>query len=181
MKVFILTYHQNRHEAERLQKQLIEHNFPEPIIVCCLNNCVIEGIPPSKIVYHSFYNFILPFMDDDTIFFEDDAVVKSDYSLYLEHFEKGLVSRLSWYKDQYIFIGGATCVGFKKDIIESLRAYMNKTKPLHFDRFLCRFAREKLTEDDYYIIPKHLRLGSTTSHFSLINGGTDRLGYSSEN
>lgn len=173
MKVFILTYHENIKEAERLKKELLDFNFPNPIIINNLPRCDKIHIKPPKIIYLNFLYYILPFVDDDFLFFEDDAVINKDYKVIKNHFDKGLVSRIGYLRDNKAFIQGSHCVGFKKEVIPQLKDYMfeRHSRAIHFDRFLCNFNRDILKEGQYYVPPLEQRLIGFKSHYSIINNG----------
>jgi len=179
MLTFILSYIGNEEQADRLLLQLKQAGFPNITIINPLPSCEKLGIKPSKIVFYTFKKYILPSLvatKDDCIIFEDDVEVKSPYSLYLEHFNKGLLSRLSYMKKTgKHFIVGANCVGIDKRLIHRLNIAIHKARPQHWDRFLSTFGYS-LDEGEHYVIEKEKRLGGTTTHYSPIIGEI-RKGY----
>ena len=178
MKVFILTYNENIEEALRLEKELLENGFPNPIIINNLPRCDKIHIKPYKIIFYQFLFYILPQMNCDTIFFEDDTTIGASFEKFRQEMNKGLISRLGYNKipNQYPkppnFIQGSHCVGFKKEVIEKFKNYMwkNISKPVHFDKFLCNFYRSELRNEEYYIPKINNELCGYTKHFSLISG-----------
>lgn len=179
MLTFIISYKGNEEQADRLLLQLKEAGFPNITVINPLPSCDKIGIAKTKIVFYTFKKYILPRLiafKDDCIIFEDDADIKSPYSLYFHHFQKGLLSRLSWWKIQTKnYIGGATCVGIDKRLIHRLNIAIHKARPQHWDRFLSTFGYN-LDEGEHYVIEKEKRLGGTTTHYSPIIGEV-REGY----
>lgn len=185
MKVFILTYNENVEQAIKLKNDMEKHNFPIPSIINKLPRCDKLHIPGSKIIFLQFLWYILPEMNDDTLFFEDDAIVNKDFELFKKQFDRGLVSRIGYgnkipknYPEPPNFIQGSHCVGFKKEVLPKLKDYMwkNYSKPVHFDRFLCNFRREKLTDDEYYIPLENEKICGYTEHYTIISGNKVKKG-----
>ena len=179
MITIVLSYQGNEAQSDRLVQQLKEHNFPNIMVVNPLPRCDKINIPASKIIFYTFKKYIIPILQghmDDAIFFEDDAVVKSDYTMFLQHSQRGLLSRLSWYRKQNKnFIAGTTCIGINRKIIHKLNIALHNARAQHFDRFLTIFGLS-LDEGEHYVAERKERLCGTTTHYSPITG-KERKGY----
>lgn len=178
MRTYVLSYKGNEPMARRLEKQLHTAGFPNIEVIYGPDQSKV-GMKPNEVVYHNFKHHLLPrakATGDHFIYFEDDADITSPYNKYKEHFDKGKLSRLSYWKGQKHFIVGSTAVGFHKDIVPALAADMEKKKDQHIDGFFTKFGN-KLPEGQHYVIDKKERLGGTISHESYIMEGEFRQGY----
>lgn len=178
MRTYVLSYKGNEPMARRLEKQLHTAGFPNIEVIYGPDQSKV-GMKPNEVVYHNFKHHLLPrakATGDHFIYFEDDADITSPYNKYKEHFDKGKLSRLSYWKGQKHFIVGSTAVGFHKDIVPALSAEMEKKKDQHIDGFFTKFGN-KLPEGQHYVIDKNERLGGTISHESYIEEGRMREGY----
>ena len=178
MRTYVLSYKGNEKMGERLRKQLNTAGFPNVEVVYA-PDLSKQGTKPNEVVYKNFKEHLLPKAEaskDDFIYFEDDADITSPYSKYKEQFDKGKLTRISYWKPQKHFVVGSTAVGFNKDIVPALAADMRKKKDQHIDGFFTKFGN-KLPEGQHYVVPKKETLGGTISHESYIMDGEFRQGY----
>jgi hypothetical protein len=178
MRTYVLSYKGNESMAKRLEKQLKTAGFPNVEVVYG-PDLSKNATKPNEVVYKNFKDHLLPKAEaskDDFIYFEDDADITSPYSKYKEQFDKGKLTRISYWKPQKHFIVGSTAVGFNKDIVPDLAREMRKKKDQHIDGFFTKFGN-KLPEGQHYMVPKAESLGGTISHESYIMEGEFRQGY----
>mgnify|MGYP003117272608 CR=1 FL=1 len=178
MRTYVLSYKGNEKMGERLKKQLKTAGFPNIEVIYAPDQAKL-GTKPNEVVYKTFKENLLPKAEaskDDFLYFEDDADITSPYSKYKEQFDKGKLTRISYWKPQKHFVVGSTAVGFHKDIVPQLATEMRKKKNQHIDGFFTKFGN-KLPEGQHYVVPKSETLGGTISHESYIMDGEFREGY----
>ena len=180
LNAYILSYIGNEAMAERLERQLSERGFPNIQIVYA-HDCAATGMRRNRVVYHTFKTYLLPLLERserDTIVFEDDADVYSEYSVYKALSQKMPMNRIAWWgslnKQKGIprFVVGSTIVSYKKSFIPKFAAQMRKSVEQHIDGWLSK-AFEWKKDWDY---EPNKGFGGTISHESYILGNSFRPG-----
>ena len=180
LNAYILSYKGNEVMAERLERQLIERGFPYIQIVYA-HDCAETGMRRNRVVYHTFKTYLLPLMERserDTIVFEDDADVYSEYSKYKILAKKMPMNRIAWWgslnksKGVPRFVVGSTIVSYKKSFIPKFAKQMRKSVEQHIDGWLSK-AFEWKKDWDY---EPNKGYGGTISHESYILGNEYRPG-----
>jgi hypothetical protein len=179
MKSFILSYVGNEVMATRLERQLIEKGFPAPLIIYA-PDMASEGYKRNRVVFHTFKKYLLPELvkcEDDTIVFEDDADIYSDYDIYARLASKWNMNRIAWWKMNKVkgipsFCVGSTIVSYKKEFITRLAEEFKKGREQHIDGFLTKKFKWK---EDWDYEP-NFGYGGTVSHYSYIMNDEFREG-----